>query len=338
MIEPDTSSQNRRSGNIVINNMPAHKIGLWTFRAAVLVFRYLPYRLLYTKARVWAWLLRSVIRYRRKVVDKNLAIAFPGQSAHGRAQIGRAFYDNLADNIVETLKSYSATATQIREQMVFTNPHFLTQYIEKGQSVLVVGGHFYTWELGVQAIGLYVSHPVTGIYKPLSNPLVEKELCTLRARFGISLVSMRQALRTIIRHRDRPAVYVLISDQSPPLVHKAHWVPFFGRFTGFLPGTDEIARRFGYPVVYYSIRKTKRGSYELTFSELCAQPESQPPGAITARFAKRLQRDIEAHPDGWLWSHDRWKRRMPKNAWIWQDGALVRQNDNSQSRNQTGSA
>jgi KDO2-lipid IV(A) lauroyltransferase len=36
-------------------------------------------------------------------------------------------------------------------------------------------------------------------------------------------------------------------------------------------------------------------------------------GEITSSHTHLLERDINKHPEFWLWSHNRWKRKLPKN-------------------------
>ena len=44
-----------------------------------------------------------VVRYRRKLVEKNLRLSFPEKSEAERKQIARDFYHQFCDTIVETI-------------------------------------------------------------------------------------------------------------------------------------------------------------------------------------------------------------------------------------------
>ncbi len=289
--------------------MRFNQIGVFFFKLLIGVFRVLPFSVIHLFSNILAFLFEYVIRYRKKVIINNLLIAFPSKSLKERKAIMHQTYLALSDNFLETIKSFSISEKELKKRMVFTNPDFLDQYFVTSPShVIVLGGHFYSWELGVLGAQLYVKQQMMGVYKPLSNKLLNDYLNKRRHRFGSELMSMNQTFRTILKNKNRDVAYVFIADQSPSNVKSAHWLNFFGKNTGFLQGADKIARSTGYPVLYYTITRTKRGYYELTFSELCAAPQSLKEGEVTRLFAQKLEENIKADPVGWLWSHRRWKR------------------------------
>ena len=113
---------------------------------------------------------------------------------------------------------------------------------------------------------------------------------------------------------------MMLSDQSPSNPHKSYWTQFLGRDTAFLYGAEYFARKYNYPVLYYSVRKVKRGYYEVTFSPLCEKPEEVPQYSIVENYVRRLEQEIQAAPQYWLWSHRRWK--LTREGRILKDGTL----------------
>lgn len=296
--------------------MLLNKIGLFFFKFLITVFRFLPLSWVLGLSNGLTFLLGRVFRYRRQVILTNLKIVFPKKNPQQLQQLTAKIYQALADNLTLTIKSFTMSEETIQSRITCSNPELLEKHLQQGQSILLVGGHFYPWELAVQAFPLYVQHPAYGVYKPLSNALVGDHLNTLRNRFGSIPISMNQTLRTIIKNKKIPSIFVFIADQSPSNVKNAHWIYFFRKETGFLQGVDKIARATNYPVLYYTIHSTKRGFYTLTFTELVDAPKSTSEGSVTLAFAKKLEETILEDPIGWLWSHKRWKRQIPKNAKI----------------------
>ncbi len=292
------------------------KVGLLFFRVVIRIFRALPFGVSRQISNFIAFLFNYVIRYRKKVIVSNLKIVFPNLSKTELQKLTKQVYLALADNLTDTLKSFSLPLEEVKKRMTITNPEFLEPYRQRGENIILLGAHYYSWELAVQSTPLFTEYPIYGVYKPLSNPLVGHQLNVFRNRFGSVPIAMNQTLRVIIKNRKTPSVYVFIADQSPSNVKSAHWISFFGKNTGFLQGADKVARTTGYPVLYYTIRRRKRGFYTLTFEELCPNPKEKKEGEITLLFAERLAQNIKEDPAGWLWSHKRWKRQMPKNAKI----------------------
>lgn len=103
----------------------------------------------------------------------------------------------------------------------------------------------------------------------------------------------------------------LIADQNPPLRPNSHWFRFLRQDTVFFDGIEKMALKFRMPVYFCSQRRLRRGYYELEFRRLYDGEEAVPPNEITERYVRQLEKDIEAHPELWLWSHRRWKHRRP---------------------------
>ena len=89
----------------------------------------LPMWLLYGLSDSIAFLLYSVIRYRRGVVLSNLTIAFPEKTDAERLKIARRFYRNFTDNFIETIKLLSASEKFLQKRLIIDNPELLDQYL-----------------------------------------------------------------------------------------------------------------------------------------------------------------------------------------------------------------
>ena len=67
----------------------------------------LPMRILYIISDGIFLIVYYAIGYRKKVVMENLEIAFPEKAHTERAKIAKAFYHNLLDSFIETIKVWS---------------------------------------------------------------------------------------------------------------------------------------------------------------------------------------------------------------------------------------
>jgi KDO2-lipid IV(A) lauroyltransferase len=255
-----------------------------------------------------AFVFIHLFTYRKSVVLANLGNAFPEHSPAQTASIARRFYRHLADVILESIKGLTLPKAELQRRFRYRNPEIFDDLFSQGKSAILLGSHYGNWEWGVVTFPLAVRHKVVGIYKPLGNPLTDRWLNRLRCRWGLQLASMQQAGRTVAEHKNQPCIFVLIADQTPLRVRNAHWVRFLSRDTPFLPGPDRLTRQTGYPVFIFDIERMEQGFYEVTFTELCANPAGLPEGEITGRFARHLENTIRRKPEDWLWSHRRWKR------------------------------
>jgi KDO2-lipid IV(A) lauroyltransferase len=86
---------------------------------------------------------------------------------------------------------------------------------------------------------------------------------------------------------------------------------FLNQDTGVLFGTELMAKKYNYPVIYGRIMKVKRGYYTLEWEKVCEDPSKTEKGEITRDITTILEKDINADPQYWLWSHRRWKHEKP---------------------------
>jgi len=274
----------------------------------------LPRFFLYRVADFLFFVLWHLVPYRRKVVMGNLSRSFPEKSSGERWLICREFYRHFADLVVESLRNFSITPQQCQRGLIQLNPEVLNKLAAEGRPVVLCGGHYGNWELWALAAPPGLTHRLIGIYKRLSNAFFDRKMRETRSRFGLHLVPTVETGNYLRTNPEEMNALVLGFDQSPSNPHKAYWLNFLGQDTGVYFGAEKFAKEFGRPVVYGSIRKVKRGVYEVTYTLVCSDPEEKPYGWITQELFTLLERDIRAQPEHWLWTHKRWKHKRPKNS------------------------
>jgi KDO2-lipid IV(A) lauroyltransferase len=274
----------------------------------------LPFPVLYFIADVFYFLAFYVFQYRKKVVMRNLYAAFPNKSLKEYRILTKDFYRNLSDVIVETLKVLSLSETDLLKRIQFKDASVLTDYVHNGQSVVVMAAHQANWEWLLLASGVYMRIEIDAVYKPLSSPFFEKLMWAIRSRFGAQPVAMNQIARELIRRKNVSRAIAMVADQvAAP--ESAYWTTFLHQDTPFFPGSAKIAQRTGFPVLYASMQRLRRGYYEITISQLAVPPyNADAVDRITEVYAQQVERAIEANPAQWLWSHKRWKHKRPALA------------------------
>ena len=120
----------------------------------------------------------------------------------------------------------------------------------------------------------------------------------------------KAAIKTL---EDQAFALLILGDQSPGSVKKSYWTTFLHQETAFTFGTEMIANTYNLPVIYYSVRKVKRGFYELELKILTEEPLSLPYGKLTEKYVSALEHDIINQPSQWIWSHKRWKKEVPND-------------------------
>ena len=241
------------------------KIEYIFFRFLQLLVGIIPFRLIYIMSDIFSFVMQYMIRYREKVVSSNLRLSFPEKSDPEIKIITQAFYRNLCDLSLESIKGSSMSIEKLMNRYRCLNPEVMNHYFERGQSVIVALSHYANWEWGTQVAGSLFMHNTISFYKPLSNKYIDKYLLRQRAKRGMELCSINQT-KFIFRAEDRmPRAYFMVSDQSPSNKRRAIWVDFLNQDTACLHGLETYARLFKLPVIYADVQRLERGHYHGCF-------------------------------------------------------------------------
>ena len=269
----------------------------------------LPLWCLYVVSDFLYLLIYKIIRYRTKVVQKNLRNSFPTKSEKELKIIERKFYRHFFDLILETIKAVSITDSSLKKKVMFNNIEVFNKYAKQNQSVVLAVSHYGNWEWGVLGISLNAQQKMMGVYKKLSSDFFNYFINKTRRKFGAELIEMNQTLRYLIKTKKECQIIGLLADQSPIKNESNYWTHFLNQETSVYLGPEKIAKKFNYPVLFCSMKKVKRGHYEVFIEELCTNPEKTREGEITSLYLRKMETVINENPEYWLWTHRRWKHK-----------------------------
>lgn len=296
----------------------------WLFRA----LGALPLGFHYAFSRFLAWILRSVLHYRRDVIVTNLSRSFPEKKYDEIAELTHDFYAHFGRVFAESvwLGGCRDPERLHRQHLVeFGNIEMFTAAYEGSPGVVLLNSHFGNWELTGGFLEYdyrpdsplkNLLHPddVAVVYKPLKSKawdeIIRENRCAPIFRRGFNgYVPAEKVLRFAVEKRDRKMLYIFLSDQCP---YKGSIdddaVEFLHQPTKTMLGGASIAHKFGYSVLYMSIAPVSNGRYEWSFTEICRDASGMSPHDIMQEYYRLLQADIVKNPCAYLWSHKRWKR------------------------------
>ena len=267
----------------------------------------LPFWFLYLIADVLFVVIYYFIRYRRDVVQQNLANAFPEKTEKERHDIEFKYYRYLADLIVETVKMITVSEKQIQRRVVATNAELVHEYFDKGKSIIAVAGHYCNWEMAALNFNFVTDKRFMIVYKPLSNATFNDFFVQIRSRFGGQPVAMRQTMRKMVEYKNELTVSVLVGDQTPVMHEVNYFTNFLNQPTAVFLGIEKISKAIDAAVVFYDMKRVKRGYYTYTLVPLTENAKQTAEHEITDAHVQYLDGMIRREPQYWLWSHRRWK-------------------------------
>ena len=268
----------------------------------------LPFGVLYAISDFGFFILYYLIKYRRKVVMENMKNSFPQKSVKELQELEKKFYRYLCDLIVENIKSVTISKAQALARCKILDLTLFEKLYAENKNIILVLGHYGNWEWAATSFSLQTNYQLNVIYRPLSNSNFDRFMYKVRGRFGSKLIAMNDIYKEMLKSKNHLSATAFVADQTPS-PEKAYWTNFLEQSTPIFWGTEKIARKLNYPIVFGSVNRIKRGYYEISTQILFDQPNKTATGAISESHTRHLEQEIRKQPEIWLWSHRRWKHK-----------------------------
>ena len=272
----------------------------------------LPMRVHYIFSDIMFPLIYYIIRYRRKVVRKNLTRSFPEKDMKEIKHIERKFYRFFCDYIVENIKALTISKENMMKRMSFSGIDKVAETFEHNQFIFLYLGHFCNWEL-VASLEWWIPEGAhcAQLYTKLHNDAMDRLFYTIRSRYGGENINKKEALRRImaIKQSGQKTLIGFISDQAPKRESIHLWVNFMHQDTPVFTGTERIAKKVGATIFYARTHRIKRGYYHCDLIKVADDATAYGEHELTRHYMQMLEDDIRQEPYRWLWSHNRWKRQ-----------------------------
>ncbi len=274
------------------------------------IFRASPVRLADRLGRAVGQLYRLVDRRRRKLVEENLSLAFPGKPPAEVERLSRGVFAHFGSLAADLFRSETDPVEKLLARVEVVGLEHARRAAASGRGVFFATPHLGNWEWAALVTGA-CGIPVTIVARPLDNPLLDERLVAMRQKTGCRVVSKRDAARTLMKTLRAGGVVGILADQRarPP---DAVVVPFFGRPAWTTTAIARLAGRTGALILPAVCLRTAPGRYRMAYSEALdplalpeAEREVEP---LTARVTALVESQVREAPEQWLWLHDRWRR------------------------------
>jgi KDO2-lipid IV(A) lauroyltransferase len=246
---------------------------------------------------------------RKNITFENLAKALPELTEHERETIARGAYRNYGIAIMEMLWAGAASEEAIRKTVRVRNPEVFANLKAQNKGVILLSGHFGSWELLISGLRLQLGVPFTIIVQHQRNTRIDALVDRNRRRFGNVTVPMGPSVREVLKALRESRVVAMLGDQSGP--KESVFVEFFGRPAATHRGPAAFSLRTGAPIMLAFLRRQQDGTYEAVCEEVDQSGLSgyseENIRELTRRHTAALEQQIREFPDHWLWMHKRWK-------------------------------
>jgi Kdo2-lipid IVA lauroyltransferase/acyltransferase len=271
---------------------------------------WLPLRVLYVFSDFFYLIIYYIVGYRKKIARKNIEKSFPEKSKKELRRIERHFFRYFCDLFIETFYEMHMSEKEVLQRMDLGDIDLIMEQYAKGRSIMLMSAHYGNWEwASAFALKLPEDMQIYNVYKRLNNKKFDNFMLEIRSKFKGQSVEIHNLLRTMVnlRKEGRVSVFGMISDQSPWVGNINHWNTFLNQDTPVITGTEQLAKKFDYPVFYIHIHRVKRGYYKFEYIPVSLEPTLTSEFEISNKYMEILEKKIQAAPEYWLWTHNRWK-------------------------------
>ena len=277
----------------------------WLGIGVLVALAQLPWPLQRALGRLFGALLGALLRDRRTIAARNLALCFPELDGDARTALLREHFSALGIGVFEFARAWWGSIAPLRRDVRIEGLEHLAAARANGRGVIVVSGHFTTLEVCGRLLCDHV--PLAGMYRPYGQPAMEWAVLRGRARYAITMFP-KHDVRGVVRHLKRGGLLWYAPDQDPSRGESV-FVPFFGQPAHSLTSTHQLARLSGAAVVVFQHARRDDGGYTLRLWPALDEFPSSDATDDTARIMAAIETMARAAPAQYLWIHRRFKRR-----------------------------
>lgn len=279
-------------------------------------------------SRFVAWVLRVLVRYRKDDVMINLSRSFPDKKYAEIKEIARHFYRHLGEIFTQAIWFGGCRGARGRKRFSdsrvvdLVNPACFNSLFDGSPGMMVLTSHTGNWELlgGWFNFNHDENEPLHQAFNELvvvylglkskfwDRFIADNRCCAVNDTSFDGYVETRNVLRFALSNRERKLAYVFPTDQYPYTIAKKHSVgKFLSQETLAMTGGAALAGKLHFPVCYMRWTDTGDGRYKVELVPICKDAAEMAPEDIMKQYYSLLEKDIQAQPWNYLWTHRRWK-------------------------------
>ncbi len=266
----------------------------------------LPLAVLYAITDVLYFIVYRGFGVNRKLTEKNLGNSFPDKNAREIRQLGNQAARNLLNVGAEIIKGLSISEEQLRRRFSVKNAESVNRYFDQGQSVIIIAAHHCNWEWVLFAASIDLKAPMDALFEPLHYPSIDRLFLNSRTRFGANMISAMGGIKELVKTGKPVRAIGIVGDQGPGPQERKYWMQFLNQDTAFYESIQTIIRLTKSPVFFVSMKRVRRGFYEIQLDEVATPPYGKDMAALE-NYVRTLEAHIKEYPADWMWAYRRWR-------------------------------
>jgi len=248
--------------------------------------------------------------YRKKVILRNLNIAFPDKPLDWKLQVGKKSLQNIGRILFELPKIPQYIQTKEIEKIFFLEEG--EELISNGsKGKILISAHIGNWELAGAGLSYTFGNMVSLAYR-MKNKKLNELLTKLRNDAGIEIIFHNRPHKDFIKALNSGRILTFLADQNA-LREKGIFVDFFGFSASTVTFPAKLALKYKKDILFgYSWFDEKEKVYRGKIKKINFIPTGNIKEDIknlVQAYTKEIEKVVKEHPEQYFWVHKRWKTR-----------------------------
>jgi lauroyl/myristoyl acyltransferase len=270
---------------------------------------FLPGSLIFRIGEIMGGIAWNLIPMRRRVVLRNLRIAFHGEYDLPTLQrMARETVIRTGANLFSATHTALLPASRIHEVISVENQELMESFLTESAGLVLLPSHMGNWEVLSRMNGMFPKgHKIGAFYRPLNNPILNERVVAQRTTDGSHLFSKHDSLHDVTGFLREGGIIGILADQR--VGRQGELVRFFGRLTRASPLPSLMARRSKSRVLSMSLTTETPGKWKVRY-----HPVSPP--FKTTECMTAIEKALKVSPRDVFWLQDRWRVYVSKDYTI----------------------
>ena len=256
-------------------------------------------------SRLGPWLAKH------RQVKNNLSLAFPDKTTAQIEALAQAVWGNLGAVLAEYPHLPKIVNDSTGQWLEIDLKTDLQPYRQGKKAAVFVAAHLGNWELSA-AVAIKLGVPLTVLYAPLTNPLLDRMLWRKRQLLGCNFLAKEDSMRATVRLLTRHQSMGFLVDQR---VNSGELIPFFGMAASTTSSPARLALKLGCDLIPVQVERLQGAHFRVTFHAPLKPDDEQADKAtqalqLTGKLNALFEAWIRQRPQQWLCT----KRRWPKTV------------------------
>ncbi|AKD37715.1 lipid A biosynthesis (KDO)2-(lauroyl)-lipid IVA acyltransferase [Pasteurella multocida subsp. multocida OH4807] len=271
---------------------------IWLGILGLLVLAFVPFRLRDWLARKMGLVVARKAKKQAHRAKVNLQYCFPQWSEEKRTQVLEEMFVIVTQVMLGIGEVAIRSKKHLQKRSEFIGLEHITRAREQGKNIILLVPH--AWAIDASGIILHThGMPMTSMYNPHRNPLVDWLWTIARQRFGGKMHARQNGIKPFLNHVKRGDMGYYLPDEDYG-AELSVFVDFFATYKATLPGINKMARLAKAAVIPMFPRyNASSGKYEIEI-----HPEmvlTDDPEQSARAMNEEIERFVTPTPEQYVW-------------------------------------